>query len=106
MWSCGGLAKNHYPTMTIEDIKALPVSDLAADDCALFLWITMPMLCEAWGVMEAWGFTYKTAAFVWIKLNTKADSVYWGMGHWTRANAELCLLATRGTPRRDRKSVV
>ena len=105
MWSCGGLAKNHYPTMTIEDIKALPVSDLAADDCALFLWITMPMLCEAWEVMEAWGFSYKTAAFVWIKLNQKADSVYWGMGHWTRANAELCLLATRGTPRRQVKNI-
>ena len=66
--------------MTIKDIKALPVSELAAGDCALFLWITMPMLCEAWEVMEAWGFSYKTAAFVWIKLNQKADSVYWGMG--------------------------
>ena len=91
--------------MTIKDIKALPVSELAAGDCALFLWITMPMLCEAWEVMEAWGFSYKTAAFVWIKLNQKADSVYWGMGHWTRANAELCLLATRGTPRRQAKNI-
>ena len=96
---------NRYETMELEEIKALPVSELAAGDCALFLWITMPMLCEAWEVMEAWGFSYKTAAFVWIKLNQKADSVYWGMGHWTRANAELCLLATRGTPRRQAKNI-
>ena len=60
--------------MSTEKIKALPVSELAADDCALFLWITMPMLCEAWGVMESWGFSFKTAAFVWIKLNRRADT--------------------------------
>ena len=91
--------------MTTEKIKALPVSDLAADDCALFLWITMPMLHEAWGVMESWGFSYKTAAFVWIKLNRKADTVFWGPGNWTRANAELCLLATRGHPQRHERNV-
>ena len=55
--------------MPIEDIKALPVSELAADDCALFLWITMPMLHEARGVMEAWGFRYVTCAFTWVKLS-------------------------------------
>ena len=84
--------------MPIEDIKALPVSELAAKDCALFLWITMPMLHEAWGVMEAWGFRFVTAAFVWVKLSRKSNTVFWGPGHWTRANAELCLLATRATP--------
>lgn len=83
--------------MAIEDIKALPVAELADKDCALFLWITLPKLCEAWGVMEAWGFTYSTTAFVWIKLNPKAGTVFWGPGSWTHANAELCLLATKGT---------
>ena len=91
--------------MSMEDIKALPVSELAAKDCALFLWVTFPMLREVWPVMEEWGFTFKTVAFVWIKLNRKADSLYWGMGYWTRANAEICLLATRGNPKRQAKNV-
>lgn len=108
VWSGKGAsrsAEQHYPTMSIEDIKALPVSKLAAEDCALFLWVTFPMLCEAWGVMEAWGFTYKTVAFVWIKRNRQSDGVFWGMGYWTRCNAELCLLATRGHPRRQAKNI-
>lgn len=91
--------------MQIEEIKALSVGTLAAPDCALFLWITFPMLKEAWGVMEAWGFTFKTVAFVWIKQNRKANSLFTGMGYWTRANAELCLLATRGSPKRQEKDV-
>ena len=108
VWSkkgAGRSAEAHYPTMSIDEIKALPVSQLADKDCALFLWITFPMLREAWSVMEAWGFTFKTAAFVWIKLNRKADTVFTGMGYWTRANAELCLLATRGHPKRQARNV-
>ena len=70
-------ADRHYPTIPIEDIKALPVSELAAEDCALFLWITMPMLHEAWGVMEAWGFRFVTTAFVWVKLSRKSNTVFW-----------------------------
>ena len=55
--------------------------------------------------MEAWGFTFKTVAFVWVKQNRKSDPLFWGMGYWTRANAELCLLATRGHPKRAAKDV-
>lgn len=91
--------------MQIEEIKTLPVGTLAAPNCALFLWITFPMLQEGWSVMEAWGFTFKTVAFVWIKQNRKSDSLFTGMGYWTRANAELCLLATRGHPKRQAKDV-
>lgn len=87
--------------MSIADIKALPVSDIAARDCALFMWITFPCLQEAMEVLSAWGFEYKTVAFVWIKQNRKSDSLFWGMGYWTRANAELCILATRGHPKRQ-----
>lgn len=105
VWRGEGTAEKHYPTMQMEDIKALPVEKLADKDCVLFLWITMPMLHEAWDVMRAWGFTFKTVAFVWIKLNRQSDGIFWGMGHWTRANAELCLLATRGHPRRQAKNV-
>ena len=63
------------------------------------------MLQEGWGVMEAWGFTFKTVAFVWIKQNRKSDALFTGMGYWTRANAEICLLATRGHPKRQAKDV-
>lgn len=86
--------------MTMEEIKSLPVCDLADEDCAMFMWTTLPMLRESFSVLERWGFEYKTVAFVWIKKNRKADSLFWGMGYWTRSNAEVCLLATRGNPKR------
>ena len=89
-----------YDVMSVEDIKRLPVKDLAEDDCVLFMWVTMPFLEEAFEVMRAWGFEYKTCAFTWIKHNKKADTLFWGMGNWTRANAELCLLGVRGKPKR------
>lgn len=86
--------------MTMEEIKSLPVSELADKDCAMFMWTTLPMLRESFSVLDRWGFEYKTVAFVWIKKNRKADSLFWGMGYWTRSNAEVCLLATRGNPKR------
>lgn len=108
VWSTKGMgrsAESHYPTMSMDDIKALPVAKLADRNCALFLWITFPMLREAWSVLDAWGFTFKTVAFVWIKLNRRADGLFTGMGYWTRANAEICLLATRGHPKRQAKNI-
>lgn len=101
----GRSAESHYPTMTVEDICALPVDQLADRDCALFLWVTMPCLKDGLRALEAWGFTYKTIAFVWVKQNKKADSLFWGMGHWTRSNAEFCILATKGNPKRVSASV-
>lgn len=85
VWSkkgAGRSAESHYPTMDIAAIKALPVGELADKDCALFLWITFPMLREAWGVMDAWGFTFKTVAFVWIKQCRKSEglSPVWATG--------------------------
>ena len=91
--------------MSIEDIRALPVGELADRDCALFLWITFPMLLDALSVIKAWGFTYKTVAFAWVKQNKKANTLFWGMGYWTRANVELCILATKGRPRRKSAGV-
>ena len=96
----GRSAESHYPTMKLEDIKARPVADLANRDCALFLWVTLPCLLEGIEVLKAWGFEYKTTAFVWVKQNRKADSLFWGMGYWTRSNAEICLLGTKGRPKR------
>lgn len=101
----GRSAEQHYPTMRLEDIKALPVADLAAGDCVLFLWATFPMLREALEVAEAWGFVYKTVAFTWVKENRKSPGLFWGLGYWTRANAEVCLLATRGSPKRQSAAV-
>ena len=100
-----GSAEKHYPTMSINDLCALPVAELAAPDCALFLWATFPQLPEALRLIKAWGFQYKSAAFVWLKKNRKADSWFYGLGFWTRANAEVCLLATRGRPRRQAANV-
>ena len=101
----GRSAESHYPTMTIEKIQALPVSELADKDCALFMWITFPLLKESLSVLSAWGFKFKTIAFVWIKQNRKSDSLCWGMGYWTRTNAEFCVLATKGKPKRMAKNV-
>ena len=89
----GRSAESHYPTMSIEDIKALPVGELAAKDCALFLWITFPCLYEALEVLEAWGFSYKTVAFVWVKQNRKNDDLF------------TCILATKGHPKRVNAAV-
>ena len=86
--------------MSIEEICALPVADLAAKDSALFLWATFPQLNEAFRVIEAWGFKYKTLAFLWLKQNRKADPGLWD-GVLDRSNAEVCLLATRGHPKRQ-----
>ena len=74
-----GVAEKHYPTMSMEEICALPVADLAARDSALFLWATFPQLNEAFRVIEAWGFKYKTLAFLWLKQNRKADSWFYGV---------------------------
>ena len=85
-------AAQHYSTMTTNDICALPVRSLAEEGAALFMWATFPQIADALRVMEAWGFEYKTCAFVWIKKNRKSNTNFWGMGAYTRANAEVCLL--------------
>lgn len=87
--------------MSKEDIQSLDVQSLAADDCVLFLWVTWPTLEEGLELIKCWGFQYKTCGFLWAKRNKKnLLSWFWGMGHWTRANTEPCLLATRGNPKR------
>ena len=100
-----GAAENHYPTMGIDELCALPVADLAAPDSALFLWATFPQLPEALRLIEAWGFRYKSVAFVWLKKNKQADSWFYGLGFWTRGNAEICLLATKGHPKRQAANI-
>ena len=100
-----GAAEKHYPTMGIDELCALPVPELAAKDCALFLWATFPQLPEALRLIRAWGFRYRTVAFVWLKRNRKSPSWFYGMGYWTRSNAEICLLATKVKPKRQSAGV-
>jgi len=99
---CGRSADSHYKTMTLDDIKELKIP--SSDNSVLFMWAVLPQLNEALQVIKSWGFTFKTVAFVWVKLN-KDGTPFTGMGYWTRANAEICLLATKGKISRQSKSV-
>ena len=115
----GRSAEAHYDCMTIEDICSLKIEEYAAPNRVLFLWVTDPLLREGLRVIDAWGFIYKTVGFYWAKCgkhdtpntpntpNTLTAPLTWpiGTGYWTRANPELCLLATRGSPRRKNYDV-
>lgn len=104
--------ERHYATMSLQDIAALPVADYAAKDCVLLMWAVDPMIPEALRLGEAWGFKFKTIGFVWAKerrVTSKRGAAFdepdhkrfpMGTGYWTRANPELCLLFTRGKPKR------
>jgi len=95
----------HYGTMDLDGIKALPIKDLADEDCVLFIWVTFPLLDKSFEVIEAWGFSYSTVGFTWVKRNKDSAGFFFGCGGWTRANAELCLIATIGHPKRKRADV-
>ena len=97
----GALA--NYPTMTIDKLCQLDIKGIAEENAALFLWVTSPKLNECWLIIEAWGFKYKTVAFCWNK--TVGDKWVSNMGRWTMGNIEICLLATRGHPKRICKNV-
>lgn len=99
-----GLAVDHYQTMKTKDICELPVKNIA-DDAVLFMWTTFPHLADAFKVAEAWGFQYRTNAFTWVKLNRDGSPCF-GLGFWTRSNAEICLIFTKGNyPRRTNSTV-
>jgi N6-adenosine-specific RNA methylase IME4 len=108
----GRSATAHYNCLSLDQLYRLPVSEIAADDSVLFLWTTDPFLPKGIDLASAWGFNYKTVAFYWAKLNKSADKklfsekdFFTGLGYWTRANLEPCLLATRGSPKRISKKV-
>lgn len=102
----------NYPTMDLDALKKLTIEGMAApylfaNDAALFMWATCPLLPEALELMGAWEFEYTTVAFVWVKTATgpSKTGVKWGMGNWTRCNAEVVLLGTRGDVARVSKGV-
>lgn len=110
VWSAKGSgrsAEQHYSTMSIDDLCALPIADVAADNSVLFMWATWPTLKDGLRLIEAWGFEYKTCGFDWMKADVSTIDLFpdprsadMKMGHWTRSNSEPCLLATRGKPKR------
>ena len=88
-----------YDLLSIDEICKLPVNEIAEQDCILFIWGTWTHIKEIQQVIESWGFEYKTVGFVWIKKFSTGRN-FMGMGTWTRANTEYCLIATKGKPKR------
>ena len=110
-WSYNDKMKGHsfsldheYITQDIEWIKNLPIKEIADKNCVLFLWAVNPLLPEAFEVIKAWGFKYKTVAFNWVKISNKGNYIH-NMGRWTMGNNEICLLATKGKPQRISKNI-
>ena len=97
--------EKHYSVMSFKDICNMPVGNIARDNSVLLMWAIDPLLDKAFEVIKAWGFTYKTVAFTWAKLNKTKPGFFTGLGYWTRGNPEMCLLATKGKPKRLSKSV-
>lgn len=108
--------ENHYSTMTDDSLKALDLTPVMSDNCAVFMWVTWPTLELALELGDAWGIEYKTCAFMWTKTTKKttgmfipsvSDDANWhmGMGYWTRANTEPCLLFTNGKPKRKARNI-
>lgn len=99
-------AGGQYDLMTLDDIKNLPIAEISSKDCVLWLWATNPMLPQAFGVMQAWGFEFKTAGH-WVK-RTKHGKLAFGTGYLLRCAGEPFLIGTKGNPKTTRvvRSVV
>lgn len=91
-----GAACDHYGLMRLDEIAALPISALADDNCALFLWVTFPLLEDCIKIFKAWEFRYVTLGFSWIKTNRKNGNPVFGIGHYSKSNCEVCLLGLKG----------
>jgi N6-adenosine-specific RNA methylase IME4 len=104
--------EQHYPTLSLAEIKQLPVAALAARDCWLFFWTSAPFLEQAFETIQAWGFTYSSIALTWVKLRRRFNApvimecdLHTSKGFTTRKGTEICLLARKGTPHRHAKDV-
>ena len=91
-----GGACGHYKLMTMDEIKKLPIPDLAADNCALFMWCTFPYLEQQIRLFGYWSFRYRTVGFTWVKTNPKNNKPFFGVGYYAKSNAEVCLLGMKG----------
>ena len=104
-WKYSTDASKKYPCVPIKDIQRFPIKQITKDNCALFLWATYPILPECIETLKRWGFRYVTIAFTWIKTNKKNGKPFFGMGNWTRANAEVCLFGLKGNLKRKSNKV-
>jgi len=93
--SCRGAAAGEYTLMPLDELKKLPVPNFCEDESICFMWVTMPLLREGFELLEAWGFSYVTNAFTWIKTSEHGKPRMM-LGRWTRGNAEICIMGKRG----------
>ncbi len=98
-------AEGHYACMNNQEIYDLPIAKLSEKDCTLFIWVTFPLLLEGIKALESWGFVYKTVGFVWVKTRGGIAPDHRGIGSWTMCNAEMCLIGTKGTPKRKTNNI-
>lgn len=96
---------DHYCTASFAEMAKIPVADWADTDCALFMWVVDSHFDEALELGKAWGFKYKTCAFVWFKSRNEGIIPKVGMGYWTRKQTEQCWLFTKGKPKRKSQGV-
>lgn len=89
-------ACGHYELMTMDEIKNLPIQSLSKENCALFLWTTFPFIDKQIRLFEHWGFQYRTVGFTWVKTNKNNSKPFFGVGYYTKSNAEVCLLGIKG----------
>ena len=101
----GRSPEQHYDVLDLPAISRLPINSISEDNAVLLMWVIDPLLDKAFEVIKAWGFKYKTVAFTWAKTNKTKPGFFTGLGYWTRGNPEMCLLATKGKPKRLSKSV-
>lgn len=89
-------ASGHYSLMSMSDIEKLPIPKISAENAALFLWVTFPLLDKQIRLFEKWGFDYKTLGFSWIKTNRVNRNPFFGVGYYAKSNCEVCLLGVKG----------
>jgi N6-adenosine-specific RNA methylase IME4 len=99
-------ANDHYETLSIQEIKNLPINNISAENSILFIWVVMPLLQEGLDVIKSWGFKYKTCGFSWMKTNKSSATLFGrGVGHYTMPNVELCLIGIKGRFNRNKNNI-
>ena len=86
---------DHYRTMSLQELKNMPIKNMTKDDAACFMWVTDSHIDEALEVLRSWGFAYKTIAFNWVKTTSKGNYCK-NVAPWTMKSSEICLLGIKG----------